>query len=117
MERVGRPTWTAKPRGQRRESRETNEFNLLLFLSRKYLEMSSRGRGTRHDKGLVLSLVTRHFSLLPDGAAVDLGHHCRVVARGLVLARAALSTRRRVFFALVDSTFTTCGQDSADHDH
>jgi len=25
-----------------------NEFNLLLFL--KYLEMSSRGRGTRHDK-------------------------------------------------------------------
>src|SRR5438876_10835189 len=75
--------------------------------------MSSRGRGTRHDKGLVLSLVTRHFSLLPDGAAVDLGHHCRVVARGLVLARAARRTRRRVCFAVVVSTFSSCGYDSA----
>jgi len=33
MERVGRATWTAAPRGKRRESRETNEFNR----SRKYL--------------------------------------------------------------------------------
>jgi hypothetical protein len=112
MEGVGRATWTVVPRGQWRESWETNEFNLLLFLSRKYLEMSpvrlaalAQGRlsisgsaavkwmqrhvAARHDKGLVLSLVTRHFSLLLDGAAVDLGHHCRVVASGLVPARAA----------------------------
>src|SRR5438270_10309205 len=78
--------------------------------------MSSRGRGTRHDKGLVLSLVTRHFSLLPDGAAVDLGHHCRIVAWRFIPARTALSTLRRIFFTLADSAFTADGQGSADHD-
>src|SRR5437016_4038881 len=30
MERVGRATWTAKPRGERQVSRETNEFNLAV---------------------------------------------------------------------------------------
>src|SRR5205085_8441116 len=66
---------------------------------------------------LILSPVTRHSSLSVDGAAVDLGHHCRVVARGFVFARTALSALRGIFFALVDSTFTTGGQVGADHDH
>jgi hypothetical protein len=33
--------------------------------------------------GLILSHVAHHSSLSADGAAIDLGHHCRVVAAAI----------------------------------
>jgi hypothetical protein len=55
--------------------------------------------------GLILSLVTHHFSLLLDGTTIDLVDACHPARIYLVSARAALATLRRGFFALAFEQF------------
>src|SRR5205085_12360447 len=104
MERAGRATWTALPRGWRRESRETNEFNLLLFL--KHLEMSPRRGGARHDKlrfaersgyrSAQIIGTRRHVSLHFYSSASDFPS--RPATWSIVHCLGALSFRQRRIF-------------------